>query len=172
MYILFTVCILCFPSALYAKKKKHVIPELIVSVPMLEEMEDIAITFGEGKNVMYVFVDPFCRYSRDFITKVTSSPKMLKSYTYKIFLLKLKKFESMETIRYIYDSVDPYATLVDVMVKKNKIPADSHIEDKDIEDTIARIKNADKVLDIYKRPYLIIANKNWKEEWEEDHDWD
>ncbi len=91
----------------------------------LKEISKYAIKMGNGdEKVVYMFVDPMCKYSKKIIKKVHENKMLQLINTYYIFLYRLEKFESDKLIYYIYQSDDPKSTFLDVMVDEDIIELD------------------------------------------------
>ena len=124
--------------------------------PILNKIKPYAITYGEGSKEVHVFVDPMCTLSKEYMKWVTSNDRLKKRYTYYIYMYKLKKYDSMNLMRYIYGQEYQFNVLKQVMVENN-LPDTSKIKpDSAIEKEIADIAAAAKAIDVYKRPYFII----------------
>lgn len=124
--------------------------------PILNEIKPYAIRFGEGKKEVHVFVDPMCTLSKEYMKWVTSNTRLQKRYTYYIYMYKLKKYDSMNLMRYIYANDYPFPLLKQVMVDNYKPDTSSVKPVPAIEKKIADIAKACKKIDVYKRPYFII----------------
>jgi len=163
--------ILLLSSFLHAKE--HIILPLSKTLPEIKTIDEYAITVPGGKNTIYVFVDPFCHYSQDFVEVATDkNNKLRKTYTYKIFLLKLNKFKSMKTIRKILDSKDRLKALTNFMIKHKNLDTNSTISNIEVDTIISEVQKVGKKLDIYKRPYLIIEYEGWEEDEDDFGDFD
>ena len=124
--------------------------------PILDKIKPYAITYGEGRKEVHVFVDPMCSLSKEYMKWVTSNERLKKRYTYYIYMYKLKKYDSMDLMRYIYGQEYKFNILKQVMVE-NYLPDTTQIKpDRLIEKEIAEIAAAAKAIDVYKRPYFII----------------
>ncbi|MCK4737126.1 MAG: hypothetical protein KAT10_01095 [Sulfurimonas sp.] len=155
---------------------------------MLESISKHAIRIGTGNaKVVYMFVDPMCRFSRRLMTKISKNKMLQLTNSYYIFLYKHPILKSTKAIQYIYQSEDPKSLLLDIMVEEeimdfekflamheavepiHTIDIDGDIIDLDdfqaINETIESIDNIAKVakqLDMERRPYLISFEKNSK----------
>lgn len=127
---------------------------------LLLPIEKHAIIYGEGERKVYVFVDPKCPHSRDFITMINENEKMRTIYRYYIFLYELKRFQSHDLIAAIYASTNPLHRILEVMVGAKEIPMDSR-SDLKIETKIDDIARVADTIGISKRPYLIIMKENY-----------
>jgi len=124
--------------------------------PILNKIKPYAITYGEGSKEVHVFVDPMCTLSKEYMKWVTSNERLKKRYTYYIYMYKLKKYDSMNLMRYIYAQEYQFNVLKQVMVE-NALPDTRMVKpDPAIEKEIADIAAAAKTIDVYKRPYFII----------------
>lgn len=128
-------------------------------IALLQPIEHDAIIYGNGEKKAYVFVDPKCPHSRDFIAMINENAKMRSIYKYYIFFYELKRFHSHDLIAAIYASSSPLQRTLEVMVGDKKIPADTKIDPK-IESKIDEIAHVADLLEISKRPYLIIMKEN------------
>jgi hypothetical protein len=129
-------------------------------VSLIHPLEKYAMQYGEGDIKAYVFVDPKCPHSRDFISMISENEKMRKIYRYYIFFYELKRFDSHKLIGSIYTSSSPLQKTLEVMVGGKELQALSSLAPQ-IEDEISDIDKVAAELGINKRPYLIIA-KEWK----------
>lgn len=147
-FLLFAPLSLEAKEALSPKKTKE----------LLGSIESLGMVYGDGDKKVYVFVDPKCPHSQDFISMISENTKMRSTYRYYIFFYELKRFNSHDLIGRIYESSAPLQRTFDVMVEKKEFPTDTRLEAKTEEkiDAISRV--ADEI-GISKRPYLIIAKK-------------
>lgn len=129
------------------------------NIALMQPIEQDAIIYGEGERKIYVFVDPKCPHSRDFITMIHENAKMRGIYRYYIFFYELKRFHSHNLIATIYASSSPLQRTLEVMVGGKKIVTDTRIEPK-IEAKIDDIARVADTIGISKRPYLIILKEN------------
>lgn len=135
------------------ERPKKPLEELL---PHVQPIEDIAIRLGNGPVKVHIFVDPFCPRSRDFITFISSSSKMLARYSYYFHLYRLQRFKSQNLIHAIYNSESPRVTMLDIMVRDKKFDEPIEPSAKTIEN-IDRVAAAAKKIDVYKRPYMIMV---------------
>ncbi|WP_373020958.1 hypothetical protein [Sulfuricurvum sp.] len=125
---------------------------------LLEEIEHHAMIYGEGEKKVYVFVDPKCPHSQDFISMINENAKMRTMYRYYIFFYELKRFNSHDLISAIYESATPLQRTLEVMVGGKEMQTSNQIEPK-IETKIGDIARVANEIGVSKRPYLIIAKK-------------
>ncbi|WP_289413867.1 hypothetical protein [Sulfurovum zhangzhouensis] len=148
------ITILLMFGVLFADEQKaHTHLSYDTSVTLLQDIQSDAIILGEGKKLVYVFVDPLCPHSRKFITMVSQSPEMLSKYRYCIFLYSIPRLKSTDVVSAVYMSPKPIDTLLQIMVEQ-KVSST-----KGDEVTIAKVARIAKIankMDVYKRPYLII----------------
>jgi hypothetical protein len=130
------------------------------TISMMHSLEQYAIRYGNGPTKVYVFVDPKCPHSRDFISMIDDSEKMKSSYSYYIFLYELKRMKSNKLIGTIYASPSPLQKMLEVMVLGHEIKEIVSFQPQ-VEEKIGDIENIAQQLNVNKRPYLIIA-KGWK----------
>lgn len=142
------LCSLIFTQTLLAKNAKLSIKE---ALPYLSTIEPYALHVGSGPSKIYVFVDPLCPHSRNFIDLIVHSKKMQHKYSYSIFLYHLKKFDSTSVINYIYNCNKKMQCLKEVMLE-HKLKRDVH----HIAPVVKPIAVAAAKLGVDKRPYLFI----------------
>ncbi len=139
----------CFAAELSTKRM----------VSMIRPLEQYAMQYGEGDIKAYVFVDPKCPHSRDFISMIHDNEKMRGIYRYYIFFYELKRFNSHKLIGTIYSSTSPLQKMLEVMVGGKEIEPLPSLSPQ-IEEEIGDIDHVAAELGVNKRPYLIIA-KEW-----------
>lgn len=125
---------------------------------LLEPIEKHAMVYGEGERKVYLFIDPKCPHSQDFISMINENAKMRGIYRYYIFFYELKRFNSHSLIATIYGSSEPLQRTLEVMVGKKDMPVHHRIEAK-IEAKIDDIAHVADQIGVSKRPYLIIAKE-------------
>jgi len=155
LYFLALLCLLSL-RLLSSETEVHQKVPLAIALPYLQTIETDAITMGSGPVKVYVFVDPYCPHSRNFLSLIAESKKMRMRYTYKIFLYTLPRMQSEVMVSYIYGSPKPLAVLLDVMVHGVDVTPYSS---KQHQEKIFKIAAVAKQIDIYKRPYLIMVKK-------------
>lgn len=151
--LLFLLLLLC-ASPSYAKELST--REM---VSLVRSIEPLAMQYGEGKIKAYVFVDPKCPHSRDFISMIHDNEKMRGIYRYYIFFYELKRFNSHKLIGSIYSAASPLQKTLEVMVGAKEMEPIKSISPM-IEEQIGEIESVASEIGIKKRPYLIIA-KEW-----------
>jgi len=124
------------------------------TIALLKSIQGEAIVLGTGKTDVYVFVDPLCPHSRKFITMVSRNEAMLSKYRYYIYLYSIPRLKSEDVVLAIYASKSPADTLLQVMVKRETIET---CPDRAGERIVSDIAGVAEKLDVYKRPYLIVA---------------
>lgn len=151
-----------FTSTLFSNEiKEHAKLPLSVSLPYLTNLESDALTLGNGVTKVYVFVDPFCPHSRNFLSMIAESEKMQERYSYYIFLYTLPRMKSEAMVSTIYASEKPLETLLDVMVRHVDVTPAVYVN---VGDKVKRIAEVAKKIDVYKRPYLIMVKKPKKKQ--------
>jgi len=128
-------------------------------VSMIRPLEQYAMQYGEGDIKAYVFVDPKCPHSRDFISMIHDNEKMRGIYRYYIFFYELKRFNSHKLIGTIYSSSSPLQKMLEVMVGGKELELLPSLSSQ-VEEEIGDIDHVAAELGVNKRPYLIIA-KEW-----------
>lgn len=135
-------------------EKDHHIPSYDLSHSLMQTIQDDAIIYGDGKKIIYVFIDPLCPYSRKFVTMVSKNPKMIEKYQYHLFLYSVPRLKSTDVVSAIYRSKTPMETLLDIMVE-DKVQHDKN--DPVTKARVDRIEKVGKELHILKRPYIFIV---------------
>lgn len=125
---------------------------------MVRPIEPLAMQYGEGAIKAYVFVDPKCPHSRDFISMIHENQKMRGIYRYYIFFYELKRFNSHKLIGTIYTAKSPLESTLEVMVRENE-PNVLETLSSSIEEKINRIESVATEIGVNKRPYLIIVKE-------------
>lgn len=150
---------LLLPFILFAKEplitKK--VP-LSVALPLLKSIDQHAIVLGQGKIHMFVFIDPKCPRSQDFVEMVSSNPNIKTTYQYHFFFYEIKRLHSEQVIASIYASTEPLNTMKQFMIDKKEIKMIEN-EDSNIQMKINEIAKVAKELNINKRPYLFIVKE-------------
>lgn len=149
--LLFLLLLVCFSYAKELSTKEK--------LSLVRSIEPLAMQYGEGNIKAYVFVDPKCPHSRDFISMIHDNEKMRKIYHYYIFFYELKRFNSHKLIGTIYASSSPLQKMLEVMAGGKEIEPLSSLSPQ-IEEEISDIEHVATALGVNKRPYLIIA-KEW-----------
>lgn len=119
----------------------------------LQSIEDKALVYGSGEKKVYLFIDPWCKYSRKFVTLVSNNPQMLSKYKYYIYLYAIPRLHSTKAIAAVYQSKDPLKTLLDIMLHDDHQTA---LLTEATENKIDSIADVAQSLDIHKRPFIII----------------
>ena len=128
-------------------------------VSMIRPLEQYAMQYGDGDIKAYVFVDPKCPHSRDFISMIHDNEKMRGIYRYYIFFYELKRFNSHKLIGTIYSASSPLQKMLEVMVGGKELESLPSLSSQ-VEEEISDIDHVAAELGVNKRPYLIIA-KEW-----------
>lgn len=151
LFIFFVTTQLLFSSA----TKHNMLPYTQIH-SLIKSIDSNAITIGEGKKTVFVFLDPMCKFSRKFIKTVTDNPYMLQKYQYHIFLYEIPRLDSNNIIHYVYQSKAPLRELMKIMLENNK-PTIKTTFASQTKETVLRIKKIARKIDVYKRPYIIIS---------------
>ncbi len=159
--LLILLLLFSLSSLLANEVKAHKKLPLARSLPLLKTIESAAMHLGSGPTEVYVFVDPNCPHSRNFISLISESKKMQKNYHYLIFLYSLKRMHSEALVQTIYQSNNPLKMTIDVMLNK-KAPTLVQTTKSDVK--IAKIAHVAQEIDVYKRPYLVLIKHPRKEE--------
>lgn len=155
--LLFITSLLTFVSQAHEPLREHKKLPLRIALPYLKSIQSSAINLGNGPVDIYVFVDPKCPRSQEFVSLISENKKMQKMYSYHLYLYELKRFNSKSLIESIYSSKKPLKALQSIMVEK-KIVA-KRVKTVEAAQKISRIEKVGQRLDVYKRPYLILVRK-------------
>lgn len=125
---------------------------------LLDTISQHAIQIGNGevRNV-HVFVDPECPYSREYMQKITKKGNIDKDNSYYIYLYRLPKLDSEESIQYIYQAKDAKRTLIEVMVNEQDLEEDFSFNFDVSEETlgiISEVALVAKKLEVNRRPQI------------------
>lgn len=123
------------------------------NIKSVRSIQQDAIIYGSGNRDVYVFIDPWCRYSRKFISMIATNPAMLEKYRYHLYLYGIPRLHSQNAIAAVYRAEKPLKTLLNIMLNddKTELPLTPRIEAK-----ISAIKTVAQKLNVNKRPFLII----------------
>lgn len=133
--------------------KEKAFPAYEDSIKSLKSIQKSAILYGSGKRVVYVFLDPLCPYSRQFLSLLSKNEKMLSKYRCHIYLYEIPRLRSVGAIAAVYDSKNPLETLLNIMLNNAKT---SIMTNEKINKKINNIKIVAKQLNVNKRPFLIV----------------
>ena len=125
---------------------------------LVRPIESLAIQYGTGNIKAYIFVDPKCPHSRDFLSMIYDNEKMRTMYRYYIFFYELKRLHSHDLIGTIYASSTPLQQTLEVMVAEKEIHEMRSFPEK-VDERIETIANVAEQIGINKRPYLIIKKE-------------
>jgi hypothetical protein len=125
----------------------------------LQPLRGDAIELGKGPVDVYVFIDPNCPHSRDFVGMIYESAKMRTLYHYYFFLYSLPHFGSSAVINAIYADASPREAMLSYMVGHKPLPKLSRLTPPAVQAKVARIANTAKAIGVDKRPYLILDKK-------------
>ena len=140
------ILLLC--SSIFAAQKPH---------DLLNDISKHSIDIGTGKtNEVYVFVDPLCKYSKKFITKISENRMLQLINTYHIFLYELPKLKSSKHIQHIYQSKDKKEVLLSIMVDEEDVDISELVIDSNQTQVIEKISLVAESLKIKRRPYMIV----------------
>ncbi|MDD5212368.1 MAG: hypothetical protein PHV62_08120 [Sulfuricurvum sp.] len=127
-------------------------------VALIHPIEPLAMQYGTGDIKAYVFVDPKCPHSRDFLSMIYDNEKMRNIYRYYIFFYELKRLQSHDLIGTIYASSSPLQKTFEVMVGGKEMEESKSFSAK-VEDRIDSIESVAEAIGVNKRPYLIIKKE-------------
>ncbi|HEX5670558.1 MAG TPA: hypothetical protein VFX66_03395 [Sulfuricurvum sp.] len=125
---------------------------------LIRPIESLAIQYGTGTIKAYIFVDPKCPYSRDFLSMIHDNDKMRSIYRYYIFFYELKRLHSHALIGTIYASSAPLQQTLEVMVGEKEIEEQKSFPAK-VDERIGSIEAVAEAIGVNKRPYLIIKKE-------------
>lgn len=129
---------------------------LEISLPHLQSIESLGLVMGNGPVKAYVFIDPNCPNSQNFVSLINESEKMRERYTYYFFFFELKRFNSSAVISQIYSASNPIQTMKQYMIHHQNL---SQAANPSVSGKIAQIAKVAETLDVYKRPYIIMAKR-------------
>ena len=146
--LLFTIL---FGSYVFANELKTLPYE--TNIQLVKSIKQDAIIYGGGSKDVYVFIDPWCKYSRKFISLVSNNPIMLAKYRYHLYLYGIPRLHSQNAIAAVYRAKEPLQVLLNIMLHDDKSTATLTPQ---ITAKLSAIKTAAQQLNVNKRPFLII----------------
>lgn len=123
------------------------------NIKSVRSIQQDAIVYGSGDKNVYVFIDPWCHYSRKFISMIANNPAMLVKYRYHLYLYGIPRLHSQNAIAAVYEAKEPLKTLLGIMIDDDNTTAPSTSE---VEAKLSAIKAIAQQLNVNKRPFLII----------------
>ncbi len=156
LILMFTTFFLYAP-ALYASPEKPQLLSPADTLVTLETIQESAITFGSGKNVIHTFIDPYCELSQRYLAFIfKKQERMFSNYTFHFFLYELQGKNSSQIITTILSSEYKKTLLKTVMLDHEDVPFN---DDGDAQDQIELISEAAEKIGVFKRPYILINGK-------------
>lgn len=125
---------------------------------LIRPIEPLAMQYGTGDIKAYIFLDPKCPHSRDFLSMIHDNEKMRGIYRYYIFFYELKRLHSHNLIGSIYLSSSPLQQTLGVMVGEKEIQELKSFPAK-VEERIALIDEVAEAIGVNKRPYLLLKKE-------------
>lgn len=125
---------------------------------LIRPIESLAIQYGTGDIKAYIFLDPKCPHSRDFLSMIHDNDKMRSIYRYYIFFYELKRLHSHDLIGTIYASQAPLQQTLGVMVGEKEIEELRSFPAK-VNERIEAIAAVAEAIGVNKRPYLILKKE-------------
>lgn len=129
----------------------------------LESIEHHAIRFGTGEmSKVYVFVDPLCKYSKALMKKIDENKMLQLTNSYYIFLYRLPRLDSEQTMQYILEAKDKKEALIEVMIDEEIIDVSNFVPKAKTVQILKEIAKVAATLDMTQRPYMISFDKDSK----------
>ena len=125
---------------------------------LIRPIESLAMQYGTGNIKAYIFVDPKCPHSRDFLSMIYDNEKMRSIYRYYIFFYELKRLHSHNLIGTIYASSAPLQQTLGLMVGEKEIK-ELNFFPSNVNERIESIEAVAEAIGVNKRPYLIIKKE-------------
>ncbi|EJF07723.1 hypothetical protein ThvES_00001990 [Thiovulum sp. ES] len=125
---------------------------------LLQEIKEYAIVLGDGEKEVHSFIDPKCSMSQRYLQYLFKREKqMFGRYKIYLYLYELKRKNSKNIIRNIFDSEYPNILLKAFMVSKlsGLEYLEEELDDPDIDSQIEAIEEVAREIGVYKRPYII-----------------
>ena len=152
--LLFIVYLIPISGAQLAKKQL-LTPAKTLDV--LKEVQQYAVTFGNGPEVIHTFIDPYCELSQRYLSFIfKKQERMFSRYTFHFYLYELPGKDSTEMIHAILASDFQQTMLKAVMVDHQQIDVSG---DDDSDDAVEAIEEVAKKIGVFKRPYILINGK-------------
>lgn len=154
--ILLTLLLLMPPALLFAEA--HETMRADAAIRLLEPLKPDAIELGSGPVEIFVFIDPNCKFSRQFVGMIRDSEKMLTNYHYYFFLYGLARLQSEKAIETIYAAAVPDEAMVGYMLDAKSMQSIQTRPSVPLQ-RIERIKAAAEAIGVDRRPYMILNKK-------------
>ncbi|MEJ2499590.1 MAG: hypothetical protein P8Y65_00390 [Campylobacterales bacterium] len=136
--------------------------EPAAALPLLEPLKRDAIEIGEGAKDAYVFVDPKCLKSADFLDAIRENATLRKQFHYYIFLYDMPQAPSEEVINAVYTAASPKEAMFTYMLEHKRLSKETNETPAAAQERIRRIKKAAEQIGIDKTPYLIVNKSTVK----------
>lgn len=154
LYLVLAVWLMAFFAPQCSAKELST--EQIVS--LIRPIEPLALQYGTGDIKAYIFVDPKCPHSKDFLSMIHDNDKMRSIYRYYIFFYELKRLRSHDLIGTIYASQAPLQQTLEVMVGGKEMEEMKSFSQK-IDMQMDKIEHVAEAIGVNKRPYLILKKE-------------
>lgn len=123
---------------------------------MLHALKRDAIVIGHGKKDAYVFVDPKCHRSAEFLEAVLESEKLQETFRYYLFVFDMPQVDSHKVVNAVYNAEVPLEALKTYMLLRKRISQESDATPQSARERIERIEQTAKTIGIDHTPYLIV----------------
>lgn len=128
-------------------------PSYDEQIQLLHTIQNEAIVYGFGVQKVHVFIDPWCRYSRQFISMISKNKKMLSKYRYYLYLYSIPRLHSQNAIAAVYSANEPLEILLKIMLNDDKRVV---AVNKQTQLKVDAITDIAKKVHVTKRPFLLI----------------
>ena len=129
------------------------------ALPMLGTLKTDAIEIGEGAKDAYVFIDPKCLKSRDFLETIKDNPTLRKTFHYYIFLYDMPQVSSETVINAVYSAPSPKEAVFTYMLDHKRLSKETGETPPQAIERINRIKKVAEMIGIDRTPYLIVDKR-------------
>ena len=129
---------------------------------MMASISEHSIRIGNGEDRVYVFIDPLCMRSAEYIKLISQDKEIQKKKSFYIFLYRIKRLNSEKTIQYIYQDENPKSILEDIMIYNDDVDLKGFEVEEETLKIIEKINKVAQTLKIRQRPYLLSFKKGSK----------
>lgn len=123
---------------------------------MLETLKRDAVSIGHGPREAYVFIDPKCHRSAEFLEAILDSETLRNTFHYYLFVYDMPQVDSHRVVSAVYSAPDPLEALKTYMLKRKKVGLKTGAESESVRHRIERIEAAVQLIGIDHTPYLLI----------------
>lgn len=118
-----------------------------------------SIRIGHGPREAFVFIDPKCHRSAEFLEAVLDSEKLQSTFRYYLLVYDMPQVDSHRIVNAVYSAPDPLAALKTYMLERQKIGLEDGAVPPEVRRRIERVREAAEAIGLDHTPYLIMSSK-------------